>query len=74
MESSASLDREITNPKELRNLDEFLGNQVQGQVSGLKSSQSQSEWTQVARIIDDLFEIINTILKQMDDKIVFCSL
>lgn len=31
MESSASLDREITNPKELRNLDEFLGNQVQRQ-------------------------------------------
>lgn len=29
MESSASLDREITNPKELRSLDEFLGNQVQ---------------------------------------------
>uniref|UniRef100_A0A3Q3XK94 Uncharacterized protein n=1 Tax=Mola mola TaxID=94237 RepID=A0A3Q3XK94_MOLML len=28
MESNASLDREITNPKELRNLDEFLGNQV----------------------------------------------
>nr|XP_057922694.1 unconventional myosin-IXb [Doryrhamphus excisus] len=25
---NASLDREITNPKELRNLDEFLGNQV----------------------------------------------
>uniref|UniRef100_A0A672ZLA6 Myosin IXb n=1 Tax=Sphaeramia orbicularis TaxID=375764 RepID=A0A672ZLA6_9TELE len=28
MEWNASLDREITNPKELRNLDEFLGNQV----------------------------------------------
>lgn len=28
MESSASLDREITDPKELQNLDEFLGSQV----------------------------------------------
>uniref|UniRef100_A0A671YXG7 Uncharacterized protein n=1 Tax=Sparus aurata TaxID=8175 RepID=A0A671YXG7_SPAAU len=28
MEWNSSLDREITNPRELRNLDEFLGNQV----------------------------------------------
>ncbi|XP_056912075.1 unconventional myosin-IXb-like isoform X1 [Takifugu flavidus] len=28
MESNASLDREITDPQELQNLDEFLGNQV----------------------------------------------
>ncbi|XP_029309777.1 unconventional myosin-IXb isoform X2 [Cottoperca gobio] len=28
LESNVSLDREITDPKELRNLDEFLGNQV----------------------------------------------
>lgn len=28
MQWNVSLDREITDPKELRNLDEFLGNQV----------------------------------------------
>ncbi|XP_042284922.1 unconventional myosin-IXb isoform X1 [Thunnus maccoyii] len=36
LESNASLDREITDPKELRNLDEFLGNQVNDLQSRIK--------------------------------------
>ncbi|KAM7379577.1 hypothetical protein PAMP_005123 [Pampus punctatissimus] len=36
LESNASLDREITDPKELRNLDEFLGNQVNELQSRIK--------------------------------------
>ncbi|XP_053185774.1 unconventional myosin-IXb-like [Scomber japonicus] len=43
LEWNASLDREITNPKELRNLDEFLGNQVnelQSRVKELSPTES----------------------------------
>ncbi|XP_063742603.1 unconventional myosin-IXb isoform X2 [Eleginops maclovinus] len=36
LQSNASLEREITNPKELRNLDEFLGNQVNDLQSRIK--------------------------------------
>uniref|UniRef100_A0AAQ5XP86 Myosin IXb n=1 Tax=Amphiprion ocellaris TaxID=80972 RepID=A0AAQ5XP86_AMPOC len=40
----ASLDREITNPKELRNLDEFLGNQVRSPPGKGKDTLSCLHW------------------------------
>lgn len=43
VESNASLDREITNWKELRNLDEFLGNQVRSPSEERNSKQISRE-------------------------------